>query len=291
MNPKRSPGPVIIAPSHSLIYKAQVCLPLAHSQFSPSRCLYSHSLSAQSVIHCRWLALADEDRSSYFLTHRVRSLFIDVYEGAADKGGSGPKKIEDKSNEDVAVDSYHRYKENLMEEVLAVSSMDVLLVYLSLKLTCKWILTEGIRPGQRRITTPRKETDTCKIFSGVSEGLTTGTPIHVFVPNTDQRVNDYNEMSLAYRPFHADATYDMKYGGGGSSSARETIGRVASGAIATKILKDFSGTEEKNTVERMRSFPQQKFLNLASHFYNNVRHCHKAFAIKCNIIKTFLFTW
>ncbi|KAE9618382.1 hypothetical protein Lal_00047318 [Lupinus albus] len=104
------------------------------------------------------------------------------------------------------------------------------------------------RPGQSRITTPRKETDTCKIFSGVSQGLTTGTPIHVFVPNTDQRGNDYSEMSIAYRPSHADATYDMKYGvrsvqGGGRSSARETIGRVASGAVAKKILKNFSGTE------------------------------------------------
>ncbi|XP_031271679.1 chorismate synthase, chloroplastic isoform X2 [Pistacia vera] len=104
------------------------------------------------------------------------------------------------------------------------------------------------RPGQSRITTPRKETDTCKIQSGVSEGVTTGTPIHVFVPNTDQRGNDYNEMSVAYRPSHADATYDMKYGvrsvqGGGRSSARETIGRVAAGAVAKKILKQFAGTE------------------------------------------------
>nr|ABA90483.1 chorismate synthase [Glycine max] len=104
------------------------------------------------------------------------------------------------------------------------------------------------RPCQSLITTPRKETDTCKIFSGVSEGLTTATPIHVFVPNTDQRRHDYTEMAVAYRPSHADATYDMKYGvtsvqGGGRSSARETIGRVASGAVAKKILKDFSGTE------------------------------------------------
>ncbi|XVF83251.1 hypothetical protein PTKIN_Ptkin16aG0120100 [Pterospermum kingtungense] len=104
------------------------------------------------------------------------------------------------------------------------------------------------RPGQSRITTPRKETDTCRISSGVFEGVTTGTPIHVFVPNTDQRGHDYKEMSEAYRPSHADATYDMKYGirsvqGGGRSSARETIGRVAPGAIAKKILKQFSGTE------------------------------------------------
>ncbi|CAI0442791.1 unnamed protein product [Linum tenue] len=104
------------------------------------------------------------------------------------------------------------------------------------------------RPGQSRITTPRKETDTCTISSGVAEGFTTGTPIHVFVPNTDQRGHDYKEMSLAYRPSHADATYDMKYGvrsvqGGGRSSARETIGRVAAGAVAKKILKQFAGTE------------------------------------------------
>ncbi|KAI4384037.1 hypothetical protein MLD38_009809 [Melastoma candidum] len=104
------------------------------------------------------------------------------------------------------------------------------------------------RPGQSRITTPRKETDTCKIYSGLSEGLTTGTPIMISVPNTDQRGHDYSEMSIAYRPSHADATYDMKYGvrsvqGGGRSSARETIGRVASGAIAKKILKEYAGTE------------------------------------------------
>ncbi|KAL9224952.1 hypothetical protein vseg_000927 [Gypsophila vaccaria] len=104
------------------------------------------------------------------------------------------------------------------------------------------------RPGQSRITTPRKETDTCRIISGIAEGVTTGSPIAVNVPNTDQRGNDYTEMSLAYRPSHADATYDFKYGvrsiqGGGRSSARETIGRVAAGAIAKKILKKFANTE------------------------------------------------
>ncbi|XP_042476149.1 chorismate synthase 1, chloroplastic [Macadamia integrifolia] len=104
------------------------------------------------------------------------------------------------------------------------------------------------RPGQSRITTPRKETDTCKIISGVAEGMTSGSPIQVQVPNTDQRGHDYSEMSMAYRPSHADATYDFKYGvrsvqGGGRSSARETIGRVAAGAVAKKILKKFSGTE------------------------------------------------
>ncbi|KAI4351392.1 hypothetical protein L6164_005761 [Bauhinia variegata] len=104
------------------------------------------------------------------------------------------------------------------------------------------------KPGKSWISTPREETDACKILSGVYEGVSTGTPIHVLVPNTDLRGHDYSEMSLAYRPSHADATYDMKYGvrtieGGGRSSARETVGRIAAGAVAKKILKQFSGTE------------------------------------------------
>ncbi|EFJ22409.1 hypothetical protein SELMODRAFT_105551, partial [Selaginella moellendorffii] len=112
------------------------------------------------------------------------------------------------------------------------------------------------RPGQSRITTPRKETDTCKILSGVAQGMTLGTPIAVLVPNTDQRGGDYSEMALAYRPSHADATYDFKYGiravqGGGRSSARETIGRVAAGAIAKKLLKQQCGTEVLAYVSRV----------------------------------------
>jgi chorismate synthase len=104
------------------------------------------------------------------------------------------------------------------------------------------------RPGQSIITTPRKEEDTCEILSGVIDGVTLGTPIAVVVRNKDQRSGDYSEMSVAYRPSHADATYDFKYGiravaGGGRSSARETIGRVAAGAIAKKLLKEVSGTE------------------------------------------------
>ncbi|XP_051121314.1 chorismate synthase 2, chloroplastic-like [Andrographis paniculata] len=104
------------------------------------------------------------------------------------------------------------------------------------------------RPGENRITSPRKESDTCKIASGIADGLTTGSPIKVEVANTGQRGADYSDMSVAYRPSHADATYDFKYGvrsiqGGGRSSARETIGRVAGGAIAKKILKQYAGTE------------------------------------------------
>lgn len=104
------------------------------------------------------------------------------------------------------------------------------------------------RPGQSRITTPRKETDRCTILSGVFEGKTLGTPIAVLVHNQDTRPQDYSEMTLKYRPSHADATYDAKYGirnwqGGGRASARETIGRVAAGAIAKKILRQVASVE------------------------------------------------
>lgn len=98
------------------------------------------------------------------------------------------------------------------------------------------------RPGQSDLTTPRQESDTVTILSGTENGLTLGTPIGLMVPNKDQRPGDYSEMSKVPRPSHADYTYQSKYGirassGGGRSSARETIGRVAAGAIAEKILK------------------------------------------------------
>lgn len=104
------------------------------------------------------------------------------------------------------------------------------------------------RPGQSKITTPRQESDTCEIISGVFEGKTLGTPIAILVRNQDARSQDYNEMSEKFRPSHADATYQAKYGirnwqGGGRSSARETIGRVAAGAIAKKILKEVADLE------------------------------------------------
>jgi chorismate synthase len=106
------------------------------------------------------------------------------------------------------------------------------------------------RPGQSVITTPRKEDDAAEILSGVFDGVTLGTPIAVLVRNKDQRSGDYTEMDVAYRPSHADATYDFKYGiravaGGGRSSARETIGRVAAGAVAKKLLKEVAGTEAR----------------------------------------------
>ncbi|SKA97250.1 chorismate synthase [Prosthecobacter debontii] len=98
------------------------------------------------------------------------------------------------------------------------------------------------RPGQSKIVTPRKEDDKAEILSGVLDGQTLGTPIGILVRNTDQRPSAYTEMQQAYRPSHADYTYDAKYGiravsGGGRSSARETIGRVAAGAIARKVLQ------------------------------------------------------
>ncbi len=114
------------------------------------------------------------------------------------------------------------------------------------------------RPGQSKITTPRKESDRCEIISGVFQGKTLGTPIAILVRNKDARSQDYNEMAFKYRPSHADATYDAKYGirnwqGGGRSSARETIGRVAAGAIAKKILKQVAGIEIVAYVKRIKN--------------------------------------
>ena len=97
------------------------------------------------------------------------------------------------------------------------------------------------KPGQSKFTTPRKEDDSVEILSGVFEGRTTGTPISMLVWNTNQKSKDYSEIASYYRPGHADLGFDEKYGfrdyrGGGRSSGRETIGRVAAGAIAVKIL-------------------------------------------------------
>ncbi len=100
------------------------------------------------------------------------------------------------------------------------------------------------RPGQSKITTQRKESDTVQILSGIFEGKSTGTPISLLIPNEDQRSKDYTHNQDVYRPSHADYTYDVKYGirdhrGGGRSSARETAARVAAGAIAKLILKAY----------------------------------------------------
>jgi len=104
------------------------------------------------------------------------------------------------------------------------------------------------RPGQSSITTQRKEADAALLLSGVFEGRTTGTAISIMVWNQDARSADYDEMKEVYRPSHADFTYDRKFGfrnwqGGGRSSARETVGRVAAGAVARKLLVERFGVE------------------------------------------------
>ena len=103
-------------------------------------------------------------------------------------------------------------------------------------------------PGQSNLVTQRKESDTVHIESGVFEGKTLGTPISLVIANEDQRSGDYREVATKYRPSHADYTYDAKYGhrdyrGGGRTSARETAGRVAAGAIARKLLAGTYGVE------------------------------------------------
>lgn len=126
-----------------------------------------------------------------------------------------------------------------------------------IEISCEEIQSEldRRRPGQSRIVTQRKESDTVEILSGVLDGFTLGTPISMVVRNEDQRSKDYDEMKDKYRPSHADYAYDQKYGirawsGGGRSSARETIGRVAAGAIAKKVLATY-GVEIVGYVEKV----------------------------------------
>ena len=101
------------------------------------------------------------------------------------------------------------------------------------------------RPGTSRFTTQRREPDEVRILSGTFEGRTTGTPISLMIDNVDQRSKDYSDVAKAYRPGHADFTYDAKYGvrdwrGGGRSSARETAARVAAGAVARLVIPEVS---------------------------------------------------
>ena len=112
------------------------------------------------------------------------------------------------------------------------------------------------RPGQSNITTPRNEDDRLEILSGLKEGITLGTPIAMLVRNKDQRPGDYTNLEQVFRPSHADGTYHLKYGiqassGGGRASARETIGRVAAGAIAKQLLKTLFNTEIISWVKRI----------------------------------------
>lgn len=114
------------------------------------------------------------------------------------------------------------------------------------------------RPGQSSIVTPRKEADAVTILSGTFEGKTLGTPICMMVRNQDARPESYSEMATKFRPSHADYTYQAKYGfrnwqGGGRSSARETIGRVAAGAVARKLLKLHYGVEVLAYVKQVQA--------------------------------------
>ncbi len=114
------------------------------------------------------------------------------------------------------------------------------------------------RPGQSQYTSQRREKDQVKIISGVFEGVTTGTPIGLFIENADQRVSDYEGIKDKFRPGHADYTYFKKYGirdyrGGGRASARETVLRVAAGAIAKKYLRETYGIEIKAVLSQVGS--------------------------------------
>lgn len=117
------------------------------------------------------------------------------------------------------------------------------------------------RPGQSKIVTQRKEADRVEVLSGVLDGLTLGTPIAMLVRNEDARSRDYEELKTKYRPSHADFAYDEKYGirawaGGGRASARETVGRVAAGAVAKLLLQRF-GVEIVGWVEKVHHLQAQ----------------------------------
>jgi chorismate synthase len=145
------------------------------------------------------------------------------------------------------------------------------------------------RPGQSEITTPRKEADACEILSGIFDGFTTGTPIALLVRNNDQRSSAYDEMRDKYRPSHADYTYDAKYGrrawpGGGRSSARETIGRVAAAVIARKVLRarhpDFEILAYVKSIHDLEADVRPGDLNAANIESNIVRTPDAAMAIR-----------
>src|SRR3954463_15037404 len=118
------------------------------------------------------------------------------------------------------------------------------------------------RPGQSKIVSPRKEADRVQILSGTFEGKTLGTPISMIVANEDSRPEAYTEMATKFRPSHADYTYQAKYGirawpGGGRTSARETIGRVAAGAVAKKLLGQKFGVEILAYVKQVQRIQAQ----------------------------------
>ena len=136
------------------------------------------------------------------------------------------------------------------------------------------------RPGQSSITTPRQEHDVIEILSGVSDGLTTGTPILMLAHNKDARPEDYAELKDLYRPGHADYTFIKKYGirdwkGSGRASARETLGRVAAGAIAEKYLREKLGIEFISYVEQVGDIKTEVDFNTvtAADVESNIVRC------------------
>jgi chorismate synthase len=143
------------------------------------------------------------------------------------------------------------------------------------------------RPGQSKIVSPRKEADRVEILSGIFEGKTLGTPISLWVRNEDARPEAYSEMATKFRPSHADYTYQAKFGirnwqGGGRTSARETIGRVAAGAIAKKLLRERFGVEVLAYVKQVQNIHAQidpakvRFADVES----NIVRCPDATAAK-----------
>ena len=149
------------------------------------------------------------------------------------------------------------------------------------------------RPGQSSIVTQRKESDTVQVLSGVFEGKTTGTPIAMVIPNEDQRSRDYDHLATAFRPSHADYTWEAKYGhrdyrGGGRSSARETAARVAAGALAKLLLKT-KGIEIQGYVSQVGHLELKedyKLLDLSVAETNDIRCPEPLMALKMiNLIK------
>ena len=125
------------------------------------------------------------------------------------------------------------------------------------------------KPGQNRYTTARSESDTVEILSGVFEGKTTGTPISLLIRNQDQRSRDYGNLAKLYRPGHADYSFDQKYGfrdyrGGGRSSGRETIGRVAAGAIESRSRSAAFSKRKRPWTKRQKTLRLKKKKSLAA---------------------------
>lgn len=141
------------------------------------------------------------------------------------------------------------------------------------------------KPGQSKIVTQRKEEDTVKFYSGIFEGVTTGTPIGFIIENTNQKSKDYTHIKESFRPSHADYTYSQKYGirdyrGGGRSSARETACRVAAGAIAKQLLDAIKITAYVSAVGEITLEPSKHPLDFSEIEKNPVRTANKALAVE-----------